>query len=185
MAKIRVSKDRISGPKARQRMERVDVLVRKLGRGLTGIRAFWIIASICLLLKALLLLVLAPVVAAGVLVGVVCNVLFCELVLVKRLKRFSEAARKLSIAYLILASCLTFLALPLLVGVFVAVSTVPGLLALCDSRTKRVLAEERGRIAARKDAVQSGKICGQCFKAVTAETSAQFGEGGAALEHFN
>lgn len=173
MAKLkrRRERPRISAFEAKRRMERGDVLYKKLAQAMTGLRVFWIVFTFVGSLRALLGFIVEPWVGTATLAILVGNIVFCELVLIRNLRKYREWTRKLSIAYLLCASIITPFAFSLFIGAFVVIATVPGFMAMLDSRTKRVFAEERERLAR----LSSPDNCPECGKPVT-EESIPFGD---------
>ncbi len=162
------------GSDARKRMERSEVLIKKLGQAITSIRIFSICMAVIFSLGTCGFAMQTPILLLGLMLAAVGNVLFCELLLIRNLKKYKEWARVLSVVYLIFASLITPLILPLVLAAFVAVTTVPGLFGLLDSRTKRVLAEERERDANKATAPPISR-CAECGKPVGGD-ALEFGD---------
>lgn len=156
MSKLKIDKNRAARGN-RANMQRREVMINKLGDAIVGIRVFWII-WLMLIGGTGLLLGLAEEFAGISLLflgSCVFQFFLCEMVLIKNLKLYKEWARISSILFLIAWTILCFCFISWITAGLIFMSSIPGILALKDSRTKKVFADRRREIEDKEKNSQS------------------------------
>ena len=156
MSKLKIDKNRAARGN-RANMQRREVMINKLGDAIVGIRVFWIIWLMLIGGTGLLLGLTEEFAGISLLLLGSCVFQFflCEMVLIKNLKLYKEWARITSIIFLIVWSILCFCFINTLTAVLILMSSIPGMLALKDSRTKKVFADRRREIEDKEKNSQS------------------------------
>jgi len=135
---------RLSREQIQERMDRSQVVGSELGKAVIGLRVFNILISIIIVVVTLVAVFAFTNWALLIIVIAIANYAFVEM-LINQLKKYKEWARVLGAVYLCFASLFAFIFFPLLVAVFTCLATIPGILGLTNSKTKRVLAQLRAQ----------------------------------------